>query len=164
LPTNDPVVLELDPEGSCRVELPVVPADARPFTPTGRLMDEPEATEWRDEAGPSTWRIVTDTMSGTSGIEASDAWGARSADGRVRASESRRYQAFISEADPLAAAVEGEATFTLDRPDVSVSSTARGVFECSGDEFAYDVHLDVHEGGQRIHERRWRGAVPRRLC
>ncbi|MDP9242179.1 MAG: hypothetical protein M3O84_03285, partial [Actinomycetota bacterium] len=119
---------------------------------------------WEGRNGPSTWEIVTDTLAGTSGIRASDAWSVRSPDRELRARESRRYQAFISEADPLGADVKGEATFRLDRPDVAVRSTARGRFRATEEEFLYDVRLDVREDGAIVHRDRWHGRVPRRLC
>ena len=79
-------------------------------------------------------------------------------------SESRRYQAFIGEADPLSADVEGSATFRLEWPGLAVRSTARGRFTATAEDFRYDVRVNVKEGGRSIHRKRWRGRVPRRLC
>ncbi len=164
LPTTDPLVLLMGPDGACRVELPGTPPDAEPYEPAGEIRESSDRAGWEWRSGPSTWEIVTDTLAGTSGIRASDAWSVRSPNRELRAKESRRYQAFISEADPLGADVEGEATFRLDRPDVSVRSTARGRFRATEEEFLYDIRLDVREGGGIVHRDRWRGSVPRRLC
>lgn len=164
LPTTDPVVLSLGPEGACRLELPRVPPDARPYEPTGELMEDPDRGGWVDQERPSTWCIVTDSMSGTAGIEASDAWAVRQPGEGIRAGETRRYRAFVSEQDPLAAEVAGEATFRLDRPGLSVRSTARGRFGSTEHAFTYDVRLDVRADGRLVHRRRWRGSVARRLC
>jgi hypothetical protein len=70
----------------------------------------------------------------------------------------------VKEADPLGADVNGEATFTLERPDVSVRSHAKGSFTATAEAFRYDIRLTVREDGTVIHRNRWRGVVPRRLC
>lgn len=164
LPTNDPIVLLLEPEVAARVDLPGIPPDATAFEPPGELIDAPDQAGWTNVGGRSTWNIVTDSMAGTTGIEASDGWSTRSSQEGVFASESRRYQAFVGESDPLSADVKGKATFHLDRPGLSVRSTARGRFRSTADAFSYDVTLDVRADGQAVHRRRWRGEVPRRLC
>jgi hypothetical protein len=164
LPTTDPLVLTIGPGEPCRIELPRVPSDSRPFTPTGSLMGDVDQAGWEEHAKPSTWRIVTDAMAGTSGIEASDAWATSSAMDGISASETRRYRAFIDEADPLLAEVNGSATFTLDRPGLSVRSVARGRFTATADVFTYNIRLEVRDADQLVHRDRWRGSVPRRLC
>jgi uncharacterized protein len=164
LPTDEPIVIALGPQIEGRLDLPGLPSDAAPFEPSGKLMDEPEPTGWTDGRGRSTWRIVTDSIAGTTGIEASDGWSTRSDEQGVFASEARSYQAFIGEADPLSADVSGKATFRLKRPGLSVRSTARGRFGSTADAFTYDFTLDVRADGERLHRRRWRGVVPRRLC
>jgi hypothetical protein len=164
LPTSDPIVLVSGIEGSCRIELPGLPSDARPYEPAGDLMTDTEGDGWVERSKRSTWRIVTDSIAGTSGIEASDGWSVRSRDEGVSASESRSYQAFVGEADPLSADVRGKATFRLKRPDLSVRSTARGRFGSTEDTFIYDVELQVRADGRVIHQKRWEGEVPRNLC
>jgi putative CocE/NonD family hydrolase len=164
LPTSDPIVLVSGVEGSCRIELPGLPSDARPYEPAGDLMTDTEGDGWVERSKRSTWRIVTDSIAGTSGIEASDGWSVRSRDEGVSASESRSYQAFVGEADPLSADVRGKATFRLKRPDLSVRSTARGRFGSTEDTFIYDVELQVRADGRVIHQKRWEGEVPRNLC
>jgi hypothetical protein len=171
LPTTESPELVLS-RGSCRIELPAVPDDARPFEPEGTL--KPRAAEqgveqaseqrWDESSERSTWEIVTDTLAGTEGIRASDGWRSRSPDRALRSREFRRYEAFVKEADPLDADVNGEATFTLERPDVSVRSHAKGSFTATAEEFRYDIRLTVREDGSVIHRNRWRGSVPRRLC
>ena len=146
------------------MELPGVPPDIRPYEPTGALKHRADEQGW-DEAGErSRWEIVVDTLAGTEGIRASDGWRSRSPDRSLRTREYRRYEAFIGEADPLRADVNGEATFTLERPDVSVRSHAKGNFTATAGEFRYDIRLTVREDGTVIHRNRWRGSVPRRLC
>jgi hypothetical protein len=103
-------------------------------------------------------------MTGASGIEATDASESRHADDGVRAVEQRRYQAFMSGADPLDARVEGSTTFVLERPGLSIRSKAWGAFGCTGETFTYDVQLEVHADGEPFARRRWRGSVDRRLC
>jgi putative CocE/NonD family hydrolase len=164
LPTTDPVALHVGPDVPCRVELPGLPSDAVPFASNDRLMDAPDRAGWTDIVSPSTWRIVADPLGGTSGIEASDAGRVFSPAEGVRVDESRRYRAFISDADPLGAEVEGEASLRLIRRDISVRSVAQGRFTATADAFLYDVRLDVREGFRLVHERRWRGRVQRRLC
>jgi hypothetical protein len=161
LPTTESPELHL---GACRIELPGVPADMEPFEPTGDLKPRATVHGWQEATERSTWEIVTDTLAGTSGIRASDGWRSRSPDGALASREFRRYEAFVKEADPLGADVDGEATFTLERPDVSVRSRATGTFAATQDEFRYDVRLTVREGGEVLHRKRWRGSVPRRLC
>jgi putative CocE/NonD family hydrolase len=164
LATTEPIELSLGPDPGSRVELPGLPPDAAPFTVSGELMTDPGGTGWEDRSKGSTWRIVTDSIAGTSGIEASDGWSARSIEADAFVSESRRYQAFIGEADPLSAEVGGAATFRLERPGLAVRSTARGRFTATAESFHYDVRLDLREGRRRVHRKRWRGSVPRTLC
>ena len=66
--------------------------------------------------------------------------------------------------DQAAQLPKGEATFTLERPDVSVRSHAKGSFTATAEEFRYDIRLTVRDDGSVIHRNRWRGSVPRRLC
>ena len=166
--TESPELVLSGSGGSCRIELPAVPDDARPFEPEGTLKPRAavDATEpaWDESSERSTWEIVTDTLAGTEGIRASDGWRSRSPDGSLRSREFRRYEAFVKEADPLGADVNGEATFTLERPDVSVRSHAKGSFTATAEAFRYDIRLTVREDGTVIHRNRWRGVVPRRLC
>ena len=164
LPTAEPIELVLGPDGWCRLELPGLPPDAQPFTAEGELASDPGGTGWEYRNERSAWRIVSDSIAGTSGIEASDRWSARATEEDAFVAESRRYEAFIGEADPLSAEVDGAATFRLEWPELTVRSTARGRFTSTADEFRYDVRLDVKGGGRRLHSKRWRGSVPRALC
>jgi uncharacterized protein len=164
LPTIEPIELSVNPDAAPRLQLPGLPPDAEPFTATGELSTDPGGTGWEYGRERSTWRIVTDSIAGTSGIEASDSWEGRAPDEDAFVSESRRYQAFIGEADPLSADVQGSATFRLEWPGLAVRSTARGRFTATADDFRYDVRLTVKEGGRSMHRKRWRGSVPRKLC
>ncbi|MDP9185101.1 MAG: CocE/NonD family hydrolase [Actinomycetota bacterium] len=164
LPTTEPIELSLDADGACRLELPGLPPDAEPVTVSGELMTDPGGTGWETRDEGSTWRIVTDSIAGTSGIEASDGWSARSTEEDASVAETRRYHAFVGEADPLSADVEGTATFRLEQPGHPVRSTARGRFTSTAEEFHYDVRLDVQASGRRVYRQRWRGSVPRTLC
>jgi uncharacterized protein len=164
LPTMVAPTLHVGGDQGCRIELPGLPMDAIPFEPRRLVPNDLDQPDWEEHQMPSTWRIVTDAMNATSGIEASDAWGAQSRDQRIRVEEARRYRALVQESDPLDAEVEGDATFRVDRPDVAVRSTARGRFGATGEAFVYDVSLEVSENGRPIYDRRWRGSVPRRLC
>ena len=161
LPTSESPELLL---GGCRIELPGVPGDARPFEPQGTLKQRAGEQGWDEGSESSKWEIVTDTLAGTEGIRASDGWRSRSPDRTLRSREFRRYEAFVGEADPLRADVNGEATFTLDREDVSVRSHAKGSFTATAEEFRYDIRLTVREDSTVVHRNRWRGSVPRRLC
>ncbi|MFL5766800.1 MAG: CocE/NonD family hydrolase, partial [Actinomycetota bacterium] len=165
LPTTEPPELHLSgPGGDCRIDLPGVPEDMQPFEPEGTLKQRGIDQGWDDGSERSRWEIVTDTLAGTEGIRATDGWRSRSPDRTLRSREFRRYEAFVREADPLGADVNGEATFTLERPDVSVRSHAKGSFTATAEEFRYDIRLTVREDGTIIHRNRWRGSVPRRLC
>jgi uncharacterized protein len=154
--------------GGCRVDFPGVPEDAQPFEPQGTLKQQAarqaSGQAWDESSERSKWEIVTDTLAGTEGIRASDGWRSRSPDRMLRSREFRRYEAFVKEADPLGADVNGEATFTLERSDVSVRSHAKGSFTATAEEFRYDIRLTVRDDGTVIHRNRWRGSVPRRLC
>ena len=161
LPTTDPIELSI---GACVLELPGLPADAEPFEARGELATDPGGTGWEYGDADSTWRIVTDSIAGTTGIEASDAWSARATDGEGFLSEFRRYQAFIGDADPLSPDVEGAAEFRVELPGLAVRSTASGRFTSTAEDFLYDVGLEVRESERTVHTKRWRGSVPRRLC
>jgi hypothetical protein len=161
LPTTTPVELAIGPS---RLELPGLPPDARAHTPEGEPATDAEGTGWTYADGASSWRLVTDSIAGTTGIEASDTWSGRADDGGSYLSEARRYQAFIGDADPVSADVEGAATFRVEVPDSTVRSTATGRFTGTAEEFRYDVRLTVKADGDTVHKQRWRGSVPRRLC
>jgi hypothetical protein len=164
LPTREPIAIRLSSSTPCTLVLPGLPSDARPFEVVEPPPYEPDAGGWENLERPSSWRIVTDAMSGASGIEASDASESRHAEDGVRTTEERRYRAFVNGADPLDARVDGSATFRLERPGLSVRSRAWGEFGCTAETFTYDVHLEVRSNGERFARRRWRGSVDRRLC
>jgi putative CocE/NonD family hydrolase len=161
LPTTTPVELAIGPS---LLGLPGLPPDARAHTPEGEPATDAEGTGWTYADGASSWRLVTDSIAGTTGIEASDTWSGRSDDGGSYLSEARRYQAFIGDADPVSADVEGAATFRVEVPGSTVRSTATGRFTGTAEEFRYDVRLTVKADGDTVHKQRWRGSVPRRLC
>lgn len=163
-PTNAPFAILLSPTSPATLLLPPLPSDARPVEVTEPGPYELGAGGWVDVPRPSTWRIVTEAMTGASGIEASDASASRHPDEEVRAEEVRTYRAFVDAADPLEARVDGSATFMLERPGLGVRSKASGVFGSTAEVFTYDVRLDVRANGERIARRRWSGSVDRRLC
>jgi hypothetical protein len=162
-PTEEPIAIEVSSSCPATLRLPPLPSDARPFAVAEPPPYEPDAAGWTEHERPSTWRVVTDGMTGTSGIEASDAsWSEHAGDG-IRTEEVRTYRAFISSADPLDARVDGSSVFVLTR-DVPVRTKASGVFACTADRFRYDVRLEVSADREIIGRRRWSGSVERRLC
>jgi uncharacterized protein len=163
-PTDAPIEIHLSPSTPAELRLPPLPGDARPFEVAEPAPYEPDAGGWIERSRPSTWRIVTDSMMGASGIEASDASWSEHPEERIRAEEIRTYRAFISAADPLDGRVDGSSTFLLDRGGQSIRSEAAGVFGGGADTFTYDVRLEVDADGERVASRRWSGSVPRRLC
>ncbi len=164
-PASDaPIVIRLSPTAPATLTLPPLPPDARPIKVAEPRPYEPDAGGWVERERPSTWRIVTDAMTGASGIEATDAsWSEHGEDG-VRTEEIRTYRAFISAANALEARVDGSSTFLLDRDGLAIRSEASGVFGGSAEAFTYDVGLEVDVDGRRFASRRWSGSVGRRLC
>jgi hypothetical protein len=162
-PTREPIAIEVSSSCPATLRLPPLPSDARPFALAEPPPYEPGAAGWTEHEGRSTWRVVTDGMTGTSGIEASDgSWSEHAEDG-IRTEEVRTYRAFISSADPLDARVDGSSVFVLAR-DVPVRTKASGVFAGTADRFTYDVRLEVRADREIIVRRRWSGSVERRLC
>lgn len=162
-PTDAPVGIRLSPSWPAALALPPLPSDARPIEVSEPPPYAPDAGGWLEGERPPTWRIVTQPMTGASGIEASDVgWSEHPGEG-VRTEEVRHYRAFASAADPLDAHVDGWGTFVLQTPGLSIRSRASGRFGSTVDAFTYDVRLDVRANGERIARRRWSGSVERRL-
>ena len=163
LPTTDPIVLRVGGEGGGELRLPGLPEDARAFEPAGTLFDGQDTGGFRELPGRSTWRVVTDGIAARSGIEASDEERFEHPEDGLRVEEARKYQAYVSSADPLDATAQGRAIFRVKTPSSDVRTTATGNFGCTAEVFTYDLRLVVHEDGRVLHRSRWRGSVPRRL-
>ena len=160
--TDEPIAIRISPSAPARLSLPPVPSDARPLEVEEPPPYERDTGGWVEEPRPSTWRIVTDAISGTSGIEASDASASRGEG--IATEEERSYRAFISAADPTDARVEGSAVFRLEESGQAISSEASGVFGSTARAFTYDIRLEVRAESETVACRRWTGEVERRLC
>jgi putative CocE/NonD family hydrolase len=164
LPTTDPVALHVGGDSRAMLRLPGLPADARPYEPSGAVFGGRRTAGFVALPARSTWRAVADGIAATSGIEASDEDRFEHPEEGLRVEEARSYHAFVNSANPLDAKAGGRATFRVKTARSDVRTTATGEFGCTADVFTYDLRLVVREGGRVLHRDRWRGSVARRLC
>jgi len=163
LPSDESPVLAIGAGAPAEMRLPAPPPDAHPFEPQGEPDDLTGRVDEKTTGKPAGWRIVSDTFTGTSGIESWNAVTFALDGGSLTGRESARYEAALGEDDPLRADVQGEAAFELSRPGLEVEARARGVFGCTADEFEVELELQVDANGDMIHRREWHERVPRRL-
>jgi uncharacterized protein len=164
VPTSDPVVLHVGRDAGSILDLPGLPRDARPYQPSGALFGGRGSAGFRALPSRSTWRIVSDGIAATSGIEASDQDRFEHPEEGLRVEERRRYHAFVHADDPMTATAGGRATFRLKTSAHDVRTSASGEFACGFNSFTYDLRLEVRRDGVLLDRRRWRGSVPRRSC
>jgi uncharacterized protein len=156
LPTLAPLVIT----SPVTLEVPGLPADARPFSPEGEL----RPVHWAGAVSrerPSRWDIMTDAMTGEVGVRASDeAEFAFPAEG-LRTLEAHRYWAFARDDDPLSAWTRGDSRLVVERPGFRAEARASGRFRATPEEFVCDLALDVLAAGKPFAKRRWRERIGR---
>ena len=156
-----PVLAPLEVESAVELELPGLPSDAQPHTPTDGLV-QVTWTEGKVEERPSRWQVVDDPA--RAGVQAED-WTAFSfPDEGLRCEEGHVYSTAVAADDPLSARVEGRTRIALSRPGLDCVAEARGAVTCSEREFVVDLELAVTRGGEPFHARQWRERIPRRGC
>jgi putative CocE/NonD family hydrolase len=160
-PAPTPISPTVTVDATARLELPLV-ENGTPLHDEVSV-DQPTDDVSRDGLLPAAWRVVRDGLSKTAGIET--AWGETTQDDArsIRTKETLAVTALVSEADPLAAAVEAEGAFELSRPDVDVRTHARGRFTGTAEAFVVELTLDVTADGETFASRRWHRRIPRQL-
>jgi predicted acyl esterase len=156
LPTVEPLRVTSPVE----LELPAVPADARPFSPPS---DPPVVLDGRGArtSGRSSWRVLEDVMTGASGIETTVTDHSEIPAEGMRCEDSGRRVAMAREDDPLSATVWGYRRFRLRRPGLDVVTRADARFRATPEDFLVDLRLGVSAGGQPFADRRWHERIPR---
>jgi putative CocE/NonD family hydrolase len=147
-------------EGS-RLELPVIPSEARPRPAFGA----PGA--WRDKSGvktsggswPGQWTICRDEIHDTThgdwrgNSKAEYPWGT------VAAVEALTYD--VADAHPEAAAVAGDATTTITLPDRTLAWRALLSVRSDATNFYYRLKRELRKDGNLIREKTWEETIPR---
>jgi hypothetical protein len=156
-----PPLAPVEVTSAVELELPGLPADARPHVPEGDTVSVlwPQA---RTSARPSRWEVVDDHAAGRAGIDAED-WSAFELPGEgIACKEGHVYSTRVDGADPLSARVEGRTHFGLRRPGLAVVSEASGTFTCTEDEFVVELRLEVTRDGRPFAQREWHERIARR--
>jgi hypothetical protein len=156
-----PRLAPLRVESAVELELPGLPADARPHGQGEGLVP----VTWMEaevEERPSRWDVVDDPA--RAGVEAEDWTAFTFPDEGLRCEEGHVYSTSVAADDPLSARVEGRTRFAVDRRGLDCVTEARGTVTCTEHEFLVDLELAVTRGGEPFHARRWRERIPRRGC
>lgn len=152
-------------------ELAVVRSETAMLLP---VVQEPSSRDRAPDYAPSPeapdsssegvmWRFEHDVIARTSHVVIEQHSEGEFADMDVRISNHRIGEAGVSTENPGTAWAEGNASYTLQWPEVTASAEASGSLRSDSHSYYLDLALVVSENGATVSKRRWMETYPREL-
>jgi putative CocE/NonD family hydrolase len=155
-----PQVAPLEVLSGVELVLPGLPDDAAAAEPP----DDPMiaiAQPGADSTADSSWTVVTDVLTGRSGITVTTSSRDEVPEEGWSVSESQERSVMAADDDPLSAVAWGRWRYLLRRPGLEAEVRSESRIEATAEEFVVELGLTVHADGEPFAERRWSERIPR---
>jgi putative CocE/NonD family hydrolase len=162
VPPPGPVTLTVERDGSA-LTLPVLEGPSPSPPPSLPPPRPPAETGAGDDDPPLVWRVVRDVLGHRTEAEIDHGGRTELPDGAVL---TEHYQGTVGAAldRPGLAWAGGSATYRIEWPEATVTTTARLDLKIDADAFDVQLDLEAREGDQARWTRSWHRRIPRHLA
>jgi uncharacterized protein len=162
VPPPGPVTLTVERDGSA-LTLPVLEGSSPSPPPSLPPPRPPAETGAGDDDPPVVWRVVRDVLGHRTEAEIDHGGRTELPDGAVL---TEHYQGTVGAAldRPGLAWAGGSATYRIEWPEATVTTTARLDLKIDADAFDVQLDLEAREGDQARWTRSWHRRIPRHLA
>ncbi|HEV3495166.1 MAG TPA: CocE/NonD family hydrolase [Actinomycetes bacterium] len=162
VPPPGPLTLTVERDGSA-LTLPVLEGPSPSPPPSLPPPRPPAETGAGDDDPPVVWRVVRDVLGHRTEAEIDHGGRTELPDGAVL---TEHYQGTVGAAldRPGLAWAGGSATYRIEWPEATVTTTARLDLEIDADAFEVQLDLEAREGDQARWTRSWHRRIPRHLA
>jgi uncharacterized protein len=162
VPPPGPVSLTVERDGSA-LTLPVLEGPSPSPPPSLPPPRPPAETGGGDDDPPVVWRVVRDVLGHRTEAEIDHGGRTELPDGAVL---TEHYQGTVGAAldRPGLAWAGGSATYRIEWPEATVTTTARLDLKIDADAFEVQLDLEAREGDEARWTRSWHRRIPRHLA
>ncbi|HEX2157563.1 MAG TPA: CocE/NonD family hydrolase [Actinomycetes bacterium] len=162
VPPPGPLTLTVERDGSA-LTLPMLEGPSPSPPPSLPPPRPPAETGAGDDDPPVVWRVVRDVLGHRTEAEIDHGGRTELPDGAVL---TEHYQGTVGAAldRPGLAWAGGSATYRIEWPEATVTTTARLDLEIDADAFEVQLDLEAREGDQARWTRSWHRRIPRHLA